>query len=61
MHKGHFVAVGFVFGFVLALALVTVSVYAGGDKVRGDNGVGEVVQEGPCPFGDDTPAGPNDL
>ena len=29
--------------------------FAGGDKVRGDNGIGSVIQNGPCPFGVDTP------
>ena len=55
---------------LLALAvLLSVTVYyhvvqptlAGGDKVRGDEGLGEVNQEGPTPFGDptETPPGPN--
>ncbi|MFC1722095.1 hypothetical protein ACFL0C_00430 [Patescibacteria group bacterium] len=45
--------------FTLVLVATTSSVYAGGDQVQGDLGKGAVVQEGPCPFGGDTPAGPN--
>ncbi len=45
---------------VIALSVATVSaVNAGGDKVRGENGEGDVVQNclnfGECPYGDYTP------
>jgi hypothetical protein len=50
----------FVFLMVIALSVATVSaVNAGGDKVRGENGEGDVVQNclnfGECPYGDYTP------
>lgn len=54
---------------IAVAVLLSVTVYyhvvqptlAGGDKVRGDEGQGEVVQDGPTPFADptETPAGPN--
>lgn len=44
---------------VITFSSITFAVYAGGDKVQGDEGQGMVSQEGPCPFGEDTPAGPN--
>jgi hypothetical protein len=34
----------------LALVSTSSQVLAEGDKVRGDKGVGEVYQWGPCPF-----------
>lgn len=40
---------------VFAMTMLTVSAYAGGGKVQGDKGTGSVVQNGPCPFGTDTP------
>lgn len=40
---------------VLALTMLSVSAFAGGGKVQGDKGTGTVVQNGPCPFGTDTP------
>lgn len=47
-----------VFLLTIFVSLASTSVYAGGDQVQGDKGAGEVVQDGPCPFGSDTPAGP---
>jgi len=48
------------FVFAIALALVAQPVLAGGGQVQGDKGEGKVIQDGPCPFGGDTPAGPQD-
>ena len=46
------------FVFAIALALVAQPVLAGGDQMQGTKGEGEVIQDGPCLFGDDTPVGP---
>lgn len=40
---------------VFAMTMLTVTAFAGGGKVQGDKGIGTVVQNGPCPFGTDTP------
>lgn len=40
---------------LMILILSLQPVFAGGDQVRGDKGIGSVVQNGPCPFGSDTP------
>ena len=40
---------------ILAMTVLSVSAFAGGGKVQGDKGAGTVVQNGPCPFGVDTP------
>lgn len=45
--------------FTISFVVSQNAVFAGGDKVQGDLGQGVVSQEGPCPFGGDTPAGPN--
>jgi len=45
--------------FAIALVVLTQPALAGGDQVTGENGQGDVTQNGPCPFGDGTPAGPS--
>ncbi len=40
---------------ILAMTVLSVSAFAGGGKVQGDNGAGTVSQNGPCPFGVGTP------
>ena len=49
---------------LLILAVVVFAmaqpVFAGGGQVTGDKSQGEPSQNGPTPFGGDTPAGPND-
>ena len=45
-------------GIIVKIAIVQ-PILAGGGQVVGEKGVGEVAQEGPCPFGGDTPAGPS--
>ena len=39
--------------------VVAQPVFAGGGQVTGEKGQGTIAQEGPCPFGGDTPVGPN--
>lgn len=51
--------VTFLFVASVALTLVATPVFAGGGQTTGEKGRGEVAQEGPCPFGGDTPAGPS--
>ena len=52
------IALTFVAIVLASVAGVETPVSAGGDKVRGDMGQGSIIQEGPKPFGLDTPAGP---
>lgn len=40
---------------ILILVLSIQPIFAGGGQVQGDKGAGSVVQNGPCPFGQDTP------
>ena len=47
-----------IFVFAITFVLISQPVFAGGGQVVGENGEGEVAQNGPCPFGGDTPAGP---
>jgi hypothetical protein len=51
------------FALVIILALVAQPVFAGGGQVQGEKGEGEVarIQDGPCPFGGDTPVGPHPI
>ena len=44
-----------VMAIILAMTVLSLTAFAGGDKVQGDKGAGSVVQNGPCPFGVDTP------
>ncbi len=47
------------FSIILVVSLIFIllvqSVFAGGGKVRGDEGQGSVNQNGPCPFGEGNP------
>ena len=46
------------FALAIILSMGTQTVLAGGGQVIGEKGEGKVIQNGPTPFGGETPAGP---